>query len=88
MADESLHSLEKLRIAADITRALVAQMGELRELREAVQRAEAATAHGGPDQRYDGTVSYRAESKRHKENKKENKAYLADYSCNRSGDKN
>ena len=69
MADESHHSLEKLRVAADITRALAVQMAELRELREAVQRAEAATVRRGPNQRFDGTIPYRAEGKPHKENK-------------------
>ena len=69
MTDKLLHLLEKLGIAADITRALAAQMAELRELREAVQRAEAAAVRTGPNRRYDGTVPYRADDKRHKENK-------------------
>ena len=42
MAEELHQSLEKLRAGADITRALAAQMAELLELREAVQKAEAA----------------------------------------------
>ena len=69
MTDDSFRSLEKLRNSADITRALAAQMAELRELREAVQRAEAAAVRTVPNQRYDGTVPYRADGKRHKENK-------------------
>jgi hypothetical protein len=40
MMDVSNRSFEKLRIAAEITRTLAAQMAELRELREAVKRAE------------------------------------------------
>jgi len=47
MADELFDPLDKMRIAAEITRALAAQMAELRELRESVQRAEAATVPTG-----------------------------------------
>jgi hypothetical protein len=57
MAEEWRHSLEKLKIAADITRALAAQMAELLELREAVQTAEDATARRRPNQRNRETVS-------------------------------
>jgi hypothetical protein len=64
MAEELRRSLEKLKVAADITRALGAQMAELLELREAVQKAEDATARRRPNQRYRETVSvaYRAQS--------------------------
>jgi hypothetical protein len=64
MAEELRHSLEKLKVAADITRALAAQMAELLELREAVQKAEDATARRRPNQRNRETVSvaYRAQS--------------------------
>ncbi len=57
MAEELRHSLEKLKFAADITRALAAQMAELLELREAVQKAEDATVPRRPSQRYCQTVS-------------------------------
>ena len=62
MAKELRQSLEKLRAAADITRALAAQMAELLELREAVQRAEEATARKRPKQRHREIISaaYRA----------------------------
>ncbi len=65
MAEELRHSLEKLKFAADITRALAAQMAELLALREAVQKAEAVTAPcRRPSQRYCETVSvvHRAQS--------------------------
>jgi hypothetical protein len=52
MAEELLQSLEKLRAGADITRALAAQMAELLQLREAVQKAEEATARRRPNQGY------------------------------------
>jgi hypothetical protein len=48
MAKELRQSSEKLRAVADITRALTVQMDELLKLREAVQKAEEATARGGP----------------------------------------
>ncbi|MCA6120217.1 hypothetical protein J6524_36115 [Bradyrhizobium sp. WSM 1738] len=51
MAEELRQSLEKLRAAADITRSLAVQMAELLELREAVQRAEEATARRTPNGR-------------------------------------
>ena len=57
MAEELRDSLEKLKVAADITRALAAQMVELLELRGAVQRAEDATARRRPNQRNRETVS-------------------------------
>ena len=64
MAEELRHSLEKLKVAADITRALGAQMAELLELREAVQQAEDAVTRRGATQRSRETVSvaYRAQS--------------------------
>jgi hypothetical protein len=64
MAEELRQSLEKLRVAAEITRALAAQIAELRELREAVQRAEEATARRRPNQRYREIISaaYRAQA--------------------------
>ncbi|MFG3595180.1 hypothetical protein [Bradyrhizobium sp. RDI18] len=49
MAEGLRHSLEKL---TEITRSLAVQMAELLELREAVQRAEEATARTRPNQRY------------------------------------
>jgi len=52
MAKELRQSLEKLRAAADITRALAVQMDELLRLREAVQKAEEATARRRPKQRH------------------------------------
>jgi hypothetical protein len=52
MAKELRQSLEKLRAAADITRALAVQMDELLKLREAVQKAEEATARRRPKQRH------------------------------------
>lgn len=64
MAEELRHSLEKLKVAADITRALAAQMAELLALREAVQKAEDVTARRRPGQLYCQTVSvaHRAQS--------------------------
>ena len=52
MAEELRQSLEKLRVVTEVTRSLAVQMAELHELREAVQRAEAATARRRPNQRY------------------------------------
>jgi hypothetical protein len=57
MAEELRQSLEKLRAAADITRALAAQMAELLQLREAVQRAEEETARRRPNQGYREIIS-------------------------------
>ena len=48
MAEELRQSLEKLKAAADITHALAVQMAELLKLREAVQKAEEATARRRP----------------------------------------
>ena len=64
MAEELRQSLERLRVAAGITRALAVQIAELRELREAVQRAEEATARRKPNQRYREIISaaYRAQA--------------------------
>ena len=62
MAEELRQSLEKLRRQADITHALAVQMAELLKLREAVQKAEEATARRRPKQRHRVmiTTAYRA----------------------------
>ena len=57
MAEELRQSLEKLRAAADITHALAVQMAELLKLREAVQKAEEATARKRPKQRHREIIS-------------------------------
>ena len=49
---ELRQTLKKLRGVADITCALAIQMARLRKLREAVQKAEEATAHRRPKQRH------------------------------------
>lgn len=57
MAEELRKSFEKLRAAADITRALGVQMAELLKLREDVQRAEEATASKRPNRHHRGVTS-------------------------------
>lgn len=69
MADELYRSLERLRIANDITSMLAAQLAELRKLREAVQRAEAAMVPASSSQRYDEVPFRPATGKRQKENR-------------------
>jgi hypothetical protein len=64
MTKESRRSLEKLRGIADITNALVVQMAELLKLREAVQKAEEASARKAAMQRHHEIIStaYRAQA--------------------------
>jgi hypothetical protein len=64
MAEKLRHSLEKLRAAADITHALAAQIVELLELREAVQKAEDVKTGKRPTQRHREIISpaYRAQA--------------------------
>ena len=64
MRIESHQSLEKLRGIASLTNALVAQMTELLKLREAVQKAEEATARKTAKQRHHEIIStaYRAKA--------------------------
>jgi hypothetical protein len=69
MTDEFHRSLEKLRIANGIANMLAAQIAELHELREAVDRAEAAMVPASSGQRYDEATSWPGASKRHKENR-------------------
>jgi len=64
MTKESRQSSEKLRGIANITNALVVQMAELLKLREAVQKAEEASARKTAMQRHHETSStaYRAQA--------------------------
>lgn len=92
MTVESRPSLEKLRAAAIITHALAVQMSELLKLREAVQRAEQAAAVKRParsqrgDQLFSRSVPWRSDSISLEAAQRKQKLFLADYSCNRSGD--
>ena len=64
MTKESRQSSEKLRGIANITNALVVQMAELLKLREAVQKAEEASARKTAMQRHHEISStvYRAQA--------------------------
>ena len=64
MAKELHQSLEELRGAADIVSALAVQMTELLKLREAIKKAEEATARKGAKQRHREAISnaYRAQA--------------------------
>jgi hypothetical protein len=64
MTKELRQSLEKLWSAADTTYALAVQMTELLKLREAVQKADEATARKGAKQRHREIISnaYRAQA--------------------------
>jgi hypothetical protein len=64
MTKESRQSSETLRGIANITNALVVQMAELLKLREAVQKAEEASARKTAMQRQHGisSTAYRAQA--------------------------
>jgi hypothetical protein len=64
MTKEPRQSSEKLRGIANITNALVVQMAELLKLREAVQKAEEASARKTAMQRQHGisSTAYRAQA--------------------------